>query len=186
MHRARHTPATARVISTRLGALLVAQTTVGVAAVWLGDDATALLLGLRAARPDLDLDAPETVAQLRVLDAVARLADAGVPTPDLPLDLRGTPWQVRVWRALQAIPPGHPRSYSAVAAALGVPGATRAVARAIATNDVALLIPCHRVVRADGAPGGFRWGAHRKALLLEREAAHPSPTAPPPHSPVQP
>ena len=90
-------------------------------------------------------------------------------TPDVPLDVRGTAFQWRVWKALQAIPAGETRSYAQVAVAIGRPTAARAVARACATNPVALVVPCHRVVPATGGPGGYRWGADRKAALLARE-----------------
>ncbi|MBR0650585.1 methylated-DNA--[protein]-cysteine S-methyltransferase [Roseomonas terrae] len=89
----------------------------------------------------------------------------------LPLDLRGTPFQRRVWAALRDIPPGRTETYGALAARIGHPGAARAVARACAANPVALLVPCHRVVPADGGTGGWRWGAERKRALLMREAA---------------
>ena len=89
---------------------------------------------------------------------------------DLPLDLQATAFQWRVWRALQEIPRGETRSYGEVAAALGRPGAARAVARACASNRVALVVPCHRVVRGDGEPSGYRWGDERKRRILGSEA----------------
>ena len=92
--------------------------------------------------------------------------NAGQP---LPLDLRGTAFQLRVWQALRAIPRGQTRSYSQLARELGNPNATRAVARACATNRVALLVPCHRVVGASGSLTGYRWGIERKRQLLEAE-----------------
>ncbi|HKE89112.1 MAG TPA: methylated-DNA--[protein]-cysteine S-methyltransferase, partial [Gemmatimonadales bacterium] len=91
------------------------------------------------------------------------------PHLDLPLDIRATAFQQKVWSALRKIPYGSTRSYQAVARAIGSPSATRAVARACATNPVALVIPCHRVVRGDGNVGGYHWGADRKQQLLERE-----------------
>jgi AraC family transcriptional regulator of adaptative response/methylated-DNA-[protein]-cysteine methyltransferase len=87
----------------------------------------------------------------------------------LPLDVRATAFQAKVWRFLQQIPAGETRSYSAVAAAIGHPKAVRAVARACASNPVALAIPCHRVIRGDGHLGGYRWGMERKEALLEAE-----------------
>jgi AraC family transcriptional regulator of adaptative response/methylated-DNA-[protein]-cysteine methyltransferase len=89
--------------------------------------------------------------------------------PDLPLDIRGTAFQAQVWRALQKIPPGRTTSYGEVAAVLGRPQAVRAVARAIASNNLALLVPCHRVVRSDGDLAGYRWGSERKRALIARE-----------------
>ena len=101
---------------------------------------------------------------------VAAIAGAGAPVP---LDLRGTAFQLRVWRALREIPRGQTRSYAEIAARIGRPAASRAVARACAANPVALLVPCHRVVRATGEVGGYRWGVARKERLLavERELA---------------
>jgi AraC family transcriptional regulator of adaptative response/methylated-DNA-[protein]-cysteine methyltransferase len=88
----------------------------------------------------------------------------------LPLDVRGTAFQERVWRALTTIPAGTTTTYSELARALGSPSSARAVARACATNRIAVAIPCHRVVRTDGAPAGYRWGIERKRSLLAREA----------------
>ena len=90
---------------------------------------------------------------------------------DLPLDLHGTPFQRAVWTALREIPPGHTATYAEVAAAIGRPGAARAVARACAANPVALAVPCHRVIPASGGTGGWRWGADRKQALLVQEGA---------------
>ena len=88
---------------------------------------------------------------------------------DLPTDVAATAFQRRVWEALRAIPFGATRTYSEVAKSLGRPTATRAVARACATNPTSILVPCHRVIRTDGSLGGYRWGLHRKQLLLEKE-----------------
>jgi AraC family transcriptional regulator of adaptative response/methylated-DNA-[protein]-cysteine methyltransferase len=103
---------------------------------------------------------------------LTRLIDGQDAHPSLPLDIRATAFQRRVWEALQRIPRGETRSYSAVAKKIGMPKATRAVARACATNPVAIAIPCHRVVREDGELGGYRWGIERKEqlLALEKEA----------------
>jgi len=90
---------------------------------------------------------------------------------DLPLDVRGTAFQQRVWQALREIPAGSTASYTQIAARVGSPTAVRAVARACASNPIAVAIPCHRVVRNDGALSGYRWGVQRKRTLLEREAA---------------
>ncbi len=89
---------------------------------------------------------------------------------DLPLDIRGTLFQQKVWHALQQIPVGETRNYTQIAAAIGDAKASRAVAGACAANSIALLIPCHRVVRSDGALSGYRWGVERKRELLQREA----------------
>jgi AraC family transcriptional regulator of adaptative response/methylated-DNA-[protein]-cysteine methyltransferase len=90
---------------------------------------------------------------------------------DLPLDIRGTAFQQRVWQALRNIPAGTRASYGQIAAQIGQPSAVRAVAGACAANALAIAIPCHRVVRNDGALSGYRWGVERKQALLEREAA---------------
>ena len=95
--------------------------------------------------------------------------DGTQPKLDLPLDLRATAFQLKVWRALQAIPVGETRSYGEIAAAIGQPSASRAVANACANNPVALVIPCHRIIRKDGQMGGYRWGIERKRALLARE-----------------
>ena len=88
---------------------------------------------------------------------------------ELPLDVRATAFQRRVWQALQKIPYGETRTYSAVAKAIGAPTAVRAVARACATNPASIVVPCHRVIREDGGLGGYRWGLERKRRLLEQE-----------------
>jgi AraC family transcriptional regulator, regulatory protein of adaptative response / methylated-DNA-[protein]-cysteine methyltransferase len=90
---------------------------------------------------------------------------------DLPLDVRGTAFQHRVWQALREIPAGSTASYAEIATAIGAPGAARGVAQACAANALAVAIPCHRVVRSDGALSGYRWGIERKRALLEREKA---------------
>jgi AraC family transcriptional regulator, regulatory protein of adaptative response / methylated-DNA-[protein]-cysteine methyltransferase len=104
-----------------------------------------------------------------LLRAIVAHAAGSAPAPALPLDVRATAFEERVWRALRAIPAGETRSYGELARAIGRPGAARAVGRACAANRIALLIPCHRAVRADGSPGGYRWGIARKRALLARE-----------------
>ena len=104
--------------------------------------------------------------------AVGQVAGQAVNSKQqLPLDLRGTAFQLRVWQALRQIPRGQTRSYSQLARELGNPNATRAVARACATNRVALVVPCHRVVGASGSLTGYRWGVERKQQLLDAERA---------------
>jgi AraC family transcriptional regulator of adaptative response/methylated-DNA-[protein]-cysteine methyltransferase len=98
----------------------------------------------------------------------------GTAAPEVPLDLRGTAFQLRVWQALRAIPHGETRTYSQLARELGDPKATRAVARACATNRVSLLVPCHRVVGVSGSLTGYRWGVDRKRQLLEAEGVRAS------------
>ena len=99
---------------------------------------------------------------------------------DLPLDIQGTAFQQRVWKALQGIPPGSTKSYAEIAAQIGKPTAARAVARACASNRIAVVIPCHRAVRSDGGLGGYRWGSERKRRLLEQEATESRKTVPRP------
>jgi AraC family transcriptional regulator, regulatory protein of adaptative response / methylated-DNA-[protein]-cysteine methyltransferase len=160
-------------VATSLGLLLVAVTERGVCSVSLGDDERALVEGLRAEYPAAEL-ARTTDADDRLVDAVVAHVEGRAEAEELPLDVRATAFQWQVWRALQRIPEGATRSYQAVAEELGRPTAARAVARACASNRVAVLIPCHRVVRGDGALGGYRWGIARKAALLAREGARPA------------
>ncbi len=155
--------------ATNLGVLLVAATSKGICAIELGESRAALERGVRArfnSAQRVDAD-PELAAHVATI--VAHLDDPA-RSLDLPLDVRGTAFQHRVWQALRAIPPGHRTTYSEIARRLGAPSSVRAVARAIATNPVALAIPCHRVIAKDGTLSGYRWGVARKAALLEREA----------------
>ena len=173
---------------TRLGWLAMAATERGVCFAQFGDDARALeallarefpkatlrpgalATGAPAAMPGAPGDGTDPVAQLRDwIGALEAHLDAHAPPPTLPLDLRGTAFQMRVWRFLQGIPLGETRSYADVAAGIGAPKATRAVGTACGINRVAVLVPCHRVLRGDGSPGGYRWGLARKRALLEAE-----------------
>lgn len=157
-----------------LGVLLLAATERGVCALVLGDTAAELESWLQQEFVEATLAQNAGGSFQRDVLAVARALDQRLPLPELALDPEGTPFQHRVWKALQAIPAGETRTYTEVAAALGVPTAVRAVARACATNPVSLLIPCHRVVGADGSLRGYRWGLARKRRLLDGEqAAHP-------------
>lgn len=158
----------ATVMPTSLGQLLVALTERGICSVALGDDASALGEQLRAEFPDATIERT-TDSRDRLVDAVVSHVEGRSAGEELPLDIRATAFQWQVWRALQRIPEGATKSYQAIATELGRPTAARAVARACASNRVAVLIPCHRVVRGDGALGGYRWGVARKAALLARE-----------------
>lgn len=160
-------------VPTSLGMLLVAVTERGVCSVSLGEDEAMLVNALREEYPRARLER-STDARDRLVDAVVAHVEGTTSTSDLPLDIRATAFQWQVWRALQRIPEGATRSYQAIAEELGRPTAARAVARACASNRVAVLIPCHRVVRGDGALGGYRWGIARKAALLAREGARPA------------
>ena len=155
-------------VKVPLGCLLVASTATGVCAVKLGDSAEVLEADLRREFPHAEIALGAEVKPEWVQAIIASLSGS-TREIDLPLDVRGTAFQWRVWRALQRIGPGETRSYSDVARAIGQPAATRAVARACATNPVCLVIPCHRVVAKDGRLGGYRWGVSRKAGLLNRE-----------------
>jgi AraC family transcriptional regulator of adaptative response/methylated-DNA-[protein]-cysteine methyltransferase len=157
-------------VRTSLGLLLVAVTARGICAVSLGDDESALVAALHEEYPDATL-VRAADARDRLVDAVVEHVEGRARAADLPLDVQATAFQWQVWRALQRIPEGATRTYQAIARELGRPSAARAVARACASNRVAVLIPCHRVVRGDGALGGYRWGMERKASLLAREGA---------------
>ena len=155
------------IFDAALGTVLVAATERGVCTVSLGDDAAALESALRAELPQADV-ARDDAAVGPWAEPVLRFLQGGAH-PDVSLDLDGSDFQLRVWAALQAIPVGETRTYGEVAAALGQPTAARAVARACATNRVALVVPCHRVVGADGALRGYRWTTERKRALLDME-----------------
>jgi len=159
-------------IPTTLGLLLVAVTERGICSASLGDDEESLVAALRAEYPGAEL-ARASDSRDRLVDAVVAHVEGRSGAVELPLDLRATSFQWQVWRALQRIPAGATRSYQAIATELGRPTAARAVARACASNRIAVLIPCHRVVRGDGELGGYRWGIARKAALLAREGARP-------------
>src|ERR1043165_8726941 len=155
------------IVPTSLGRLLVAATTRGVCAVSLADSDTELLHFLHSEFPDAEIAHDEK--GLRPWAETVRQLAEGSKTIGVPTDVAATEFQVRVWRELKRIPFGKTRSYREVAATLGMPAAPRAVARACATNPLALLIPCHRVVAANGELSGYRWGIQRKRALLERE-----------------
>lgn len=152
-----------------LGRVLVAASDRGIAAVELGDDDEALLERLEAEFPRaVTLRDDEAMAD--TLSQVVRYLDTQGPRPDLALDIRASAFRERVWRALLAIPAGETRTYAEVARAIGAPGAARAVGAACGANRLAVLVPCHRVLREDGGLGGYRWGLARKEMLLAREA----------------
>ncbi len=163
------------ILVSNLGTILVAATKVGLVAVRFGEEAQ-LISDLHdefpsaSLRRDDDLLAPQSRTVLAATWGVAN-------PPLLPLDIAATSFQARVWSALQVIPLGETRSYADVAMMIGEPTAIRAVARACASNPVALVIPCHRVVRSDGSLAGYRWGLETKMALLEVEGAPPHPRA---------
>ena len=161
------------IANTSLGVLLVAATDRGVCAVTLGDDATSLEAALELEYPAATrtrLTTPSSSLGGWVADVVAAV-DGQRARPDVPIDVAASAFQWKVWRELQKIPFGETRSYGEIAKAIGSPKAVRAVASACANNRVAVIVPCHRVVRVDGAPGGYRWGLERKKRLIEKERA---------------
>lgn len=153
-----------------LGKVLVAATERGVSAVYLGDDEVKLIAELREEYPRAEIALAKEVFQRWVREILQRI-EGRPPHFELPLDLQATAFQRRVWQELQRIPRGRTRTYSQVARSLGRPSAVRAVARACATNPVSVVVPCHRVIREDGALAGYRWGLSRKEQLLATERA---------------
>ena len=152
-----------------LGSILVACSERGVCAILIGDDPDGLARDLQDQFPHAALLGGDE--QFEVLVArVVGFVDAPSIGLDLPLDVRGTAFQRRVWEALRGIPCGETASYSEIATRIGAPKSARAVARACAANVLAVAIPCHRVVRSDGALSGYRWGVERKRVLLEQES----------------
>lgn len=159
-----------------LGQVLVAATERGLCAVTVGDDDAQLLAALRKEFPSAEVTRVDAGRDEWLAAVVARVArqfnrrTGAAASPALPpLDITATAFQWRVWEALTRIPAGETRSYAEIARAIGEPGAARAVGRACGQNKLALIVPCHRVVRADGTLGGWRWGATRKQALLDRE-----------------
>lgn len=153
-----------------LGRVLVAQSARGVVAILLGDDPAALVADLQSRHAGTPLQRADSALAGR-LAAVIALVETPAAGFDLALDPRGTAFQQRVWRALREIPCGTTQSYSDVARRIGAPRAVRAVAGACAANPLAVVVPCHRVLRSDGGLSGYRWGVARKRALLAREAA---------------
>ena len=153
-----------------LGAILVARRQRGVCAISLGDDADALLRELQDRFPRAELIGGDPSFEALVAQVVGLIEQPNLGI-DLPLDVRGTAFQQRVWQALRQIPAGETASYAQIAQRIGSPKSVRAVAHACASNTLAVAIPCHRVVRSDGALSGYRWGVERKRELLSREGA---------------
>jgi AraC family transcriptional regulator, regulatory protein of adaptative response / methylated-DNA-[protein]-cysteine methyltransferase len=158
------------IAKSSLGKVLVAATDRGVSAVYLGDAEGNLVQELRDEYPRAEISPAEDSFSSWVKEIVQRV-EGKPPRLELPLDLQATAFQRRVWQELQRIPRGTTRTYSQVAQALGNPKAVRAVARACATNPVSIVVPCHRVIREDGALAGYRWGLSRKEQLLSQERA---------------
>jgi AraC family transcriptional regulator of adaptative response/methylated-DNA-[protein]-cysteine methyltransferase len=155
--------------NSSLGAVLVAATDQGVCAILLGDDPEELARELARRFPRAQIRGAGPGLE-RTVTRVVRLVEKPGQGAELPLDIRGTAFQQRVWEALRGIPLGLTASYTDIAVAIGAPTAVRAVARACGANPLAVAIPCHRVVRADGDISGYRWGVKRKRALLARES----------------
>ena len=163
---------------TAIGTLLMAATARGVCFVQFGESEAALIAQLKSEFPDAT-HTPSRLTESHELDtwieALAAHIAGDAPRPELALDLRGSAFQMRVWRFLQQLPEGKVLSYAQLATGIGAPRAVRAAASACAANRIAVLIPCHRVLRGDGGLGGYRWGLERKRTLIERERAGRSP-----------
>lgn len=155
---------------TSLGFILVASSQKGLCAIFLGDDPDVLARDLQHRFPNAVLSGDDAEFD-RIVSQVIRSIEDPAKGLDLPLDIRGTAFQQRVWEALRRIPVGKTMSYAEIARSLGQPGGARAVAGACASNVLAGAIPCHRVVKSDGAISGYRWGADRKRAVLRREGA---------------
>ncbi|MGI4983333.1 MAG: bifunctional DNA-binding transcriptional regulator/O6-methylguanine-DNA methyltransferase Ada [Janthinobacterium lividum] len=151
-----------------LGAILVAQSPRGICAILLGDDPDQLARDLQDQFREATLIGADAAFE-HLVAVVVGFVEMPTLGLDLPLDIRGTVFQQRVWQALATIPPGETASYTEIAERVGAPAAVRAVARACGANRLAVAIPCHRVVCADGALSGYRWGVERKQALLSRE-----------------
>lgn len=165
---------------TPLGLVMIGATGRGICSLTFGASERGLLAALRREFPDATLQPmPESSRGefARWMKALAGHLEGRKPVAALPLDVRGTAFQLLVWRYLRDIPRGAVRSYRDVAAGIGRPTASRAVARACATNRIAVLIPCHRVVRGTGEISGYRWGIARKRALIEAEGAAVEPSS---------
>jgi len=161
------------IVDSPLGRLLVAATDRGISALYLGEKDAPLKAALQKEYPRAEIDSDSSASKSLggwVSKVLAHLRGKE-PHLDLPIDVQATAFRRHVWEELKRIPYGATRTYSEVARAIGRPAAIRAVARACATNPVSVVIPCHRVVRADGNLAGYRWGLERKRALLEHESA---------------
>jgi len=157
-----------------VGLLIIGATDRGLCFVQFGESEEALSAALRREYPAAQIapmGSPRPAQFDQWMAALMRHLEGAQPRLDLPLDVRATAFQMKVWKYLQTIPPGEVQSYGEVAAAIGAPRAVRAVARACASNTVAVAIPCHRVIRGTGELGGYRWGLERKRALIDRERA---------------
>lgn len=154
--------------ASSLGKFVAAVSDRGLAMVEFGDMSDALRDGLRTRFPGVEI-VEDAEAAGKTIERLAALIDRPGTNVDLPLDMRGTGFELRVWTALRDIPAGRTVSYGEVAAKLGSPRAAKEVAEACAANMLAVVVPCHRVVKKDGSISGYRWGFKRKRALIERE-----------------
>ncbi len=154
------------IVESRLGPLLIAASAKGICRLTFDEGEEAL----QRIFPDAEL-VKDDGSMRGLVEGVLAALDDPPAAPELPIDVRGTAFQEAVWRELRKIPPGETRSYAQIAAALGQPGAVRAVGTANGANPIAVLVPCHRVVRSDGSLGGYAGGLERKRRLLEAERA---------------
>jgi O-6-methylguanine DNA methyltransferase len=155
---------------TSLGAVLVARSAKGICAILIGDEPASLRHACQERFPRVRLIGDDA-ALAETLRRVVQLIEAPATSLDLPLDAQGSAFERRVWEALRDIPPGSTASYGEIARRLGAPATAQEVAAACAANPLAVAVPCHRVVKADGTISGYRWGVRRKRALLSREAA---------------
>ena len=162
------------VAESPIGTMLVGATEKGVCSISFGESEQELESLLKAEFAQASAITRDDAALSEWLKTLVQHLEGETPDARLPLDIRATAFQRKVWDFLQTIPYGSTMSYSQIAAQIGHPNATRAVASACARNAVAIAIPCHRVVREDGALGGYRWGLHRKRVLLDTEKRHAS------------
>ena len=161
-------------VESPVGLMMIGATDRGLCSIQFGDAEDRLLDGLRQEYPEASFEPmgePHPVEFQKWIEALRNHLAGTQPLLELPLDIHATAFQMRVWNYLQSIPYGEVQSYGEVAAGIGQPSATRAVARACATNPVAMAIPCHRVIRGSGELGGYRWGLARKRALIDRERA---------------
>lgn len=161
-------------LETPVGLMLIGATDRGICFVQFGESEGALVEQLRSEYPRATIAAMETPHHpqfARWIEAIAKHLDGEGPHAELPLDIRATAFQMRVWRYLQSIPYGDVQSYGEVAAGIGQPKASRAVGHACARNPIAIVIPCHRVIRESGHLGCYRWGLERKRAIIDRERA---------------
>lgn len=152
-----------------LGFILMALSETGLCAVLIGNNQKKLIKELQTRFPNANFNQNGSKV-IKLLPQLLRCAENPRQNVDFPLDQRGTPFQKSVWNALRKIPPGKTLSYRDVAIAIGLPKTARAVALACAANPIAVIVPCHRVVRSDGSLSGYRWGVEIKRSLLERES----------------